>query len=820
MRDRADEWVLGWDDFDPSQEGLRETLCTTGNGYFATRGAAPEAVADAVHYPGTYAAGIFNRLTSTVEGRALEHESLVNLPNWLPLTFRVDGGPWFRLADVEVERYRQQLDLRNGVLTRRIAVRDRSRRRTVIVQRRFTSMDEPHLAALETVIEAVDWSGTVDVRSGLDGGVANGGVRRYRGLGNRHLGAIRTGRWADDGIELCARTTQSEITIAVAARTRLGEGRGSIERFRRLVPGRAHVTEEIVCELRRGATLVVEKTVALYTSRDVGISEPRLAARRAVATAGTFARLLRAHSERWRDLWRDWHLRLERHVDVDLRLNLHVVHLLQAVSEHTGDLDAGVPARGLHGEAYRGHVFWDELFVLPTLNFNMPHVASTLLRYRHRRLPEARRAALEAGHAGAMFPWQSGSDGREESQTWHLNPRSGRWTPDRSHRQRHVGLAVAYGAWQQFQTTGDVDVLSRFGAELILEVARFWASIAQYDASRDRYVIRGVMGPDEYHDGYPDGRGPGVDNNAYTNVMAAWVLCRALDVLDRLPAARRHALRQQLGLTEAELRRWQRISRRLFVPFHEDGIISQFEGYESLDELDWEAYRARYGDIQRLDRILEAEGDTPNRYKASKQADVLMLFYLLSADQLAELFARLGYRFEYRTIPDNIAYYARRTSHGSTLSRLVHSWVLARGDRPGSWPLFVEALGADVADAQGGTTSEGIHLGAMAGTVDLVQRCYLGLEIRDDALWLNPRLPDELDALETTIRYRGHWRIEVRVEGQRLRLKVPSGDAAPFRLGFDGRIQTVGPGDTFEGRLRRHPHGDVARVGPLHRPTA
>ncbi len=586
------------------------------------------------------------------------------------------------------------------------------------------------------------------------------------------------------------------------------------------MPGRAQVTEELVCELWRGATLVVEKTVALYTSRDVGISEPRLAARRAVATAGTFARLLRAHSERWRDLWRDWHLRLERHVDVDLRLNLHVVHLLQAVSEHTGDLDAGVPARGLHGEAYRGHVFWDELFVLPTLNFNMPHVASTLLRYRHRRLPEARRAALEAGHAGAMFPWQSGSDGREESQTWHLNPRSGRWTPDRSHRQRHVGLAVAYGAWQQFQTTGDVDVLSRFGAELILEVARFWASIARYDASRDRYVICGIMGPDEYHDAYPDDRGPGVDNNAYTNVMAAWVLCRALDVLDRLPAARRHALRQQLGLTEAELRRWQRISRRLFVPFHEDGIISQFEGYESLDELDWEAYRARYGDIQRLDRILEAEGDTPNRYKASKQADVLMLFYLLSADQLAELFARLGYRFEYRTIPDNIAYYARRTSHGSTLSRLVHSWVLARGDRPGSWPLFVEALGADVADAQGGTTSEGIHLGAMAGTVDLVQRCYLGLEIRDDVLWLNPRLPDELDALETTIRYRGHWRIEVRVEGQRLRLKVPSGDAAPFRLGFDGRIQTVGPGDTFEGRLRRHPHGDVARVGPLHRPTA
>ena len=153
------------------------------------------------------------------------------------------------------------------------------------------------------------------------------------------------------------------------------------------------------------------------------------------------------------------------------------------------------------------------------------------------------------------------------------------------------------------------------------------------------------MGPDEFHDGYPDAAKPGLANNAYTNLMAVWVLWRALDVLDLLPDMRRAELTTRLGLSAEEIARWDDISRRMFVPFHDDGIISQFEGYEKLAELDWEGYRKRYGNIQRLDLILEAEGDSANRYKLSKQADVLMLFYLFSSEELGELFARLGYPF-------------------------------------------------------------------------------------------------------------------------------------------------------------------------------
>jgi alpha,alpha-trehalase len=152
-----------------------------------------------------------------------------------------------------------------------------------------------------------------------------------------------------------------------------------------------------------------------------------------------------------------------------------------------------------------------------------------------------------------------------------------------------------------------------------------------YDRQLDRYVIRGVVGPDEFHTGYPDSPGAGIDNNAYTNVMTTWLLTRAIEVLDLLSEHRRTELTQTLGLTATEVERWEHISRRMFVPFHGHGIISQFEGYEKLEELDSEDYYARYGNIRRLDRILEAEGDSPNRYKVSKQADVLMLFYTAAA---------------------------------------------------------------------------------------------------------------------------------------------------------------------------------------------
>ncbi len=792
-------WSLVYDGFDPEQELLREALCTLGNGLFATRAAATESVADDVHYPGTYTAGCYNALRSDVAGREVEDESLVNLPNWLPLTFRIEDGGWFDVADVRLDEYRQELDLRGALLTKRLRFRDPEGRDTEVTECRFLSMANPNVAALRTTLRPVNWSGTVTFRSALDGRVSNAGVVRYRGLANRHLTPVQASASDPETLLLEMETSQSHIRVAEAARTwvlRDGE-RTQVETTTFEEP--TWVGVELRVDATEGEPITAEKVVAMYTSREPALSEPALEARRDMVRLAGFDELLADHVLRWDELWDLCSLELEDDEGAALtELRLHIYHLLVNISEHTRDVDAGVPARGLAGEAYRGHVFWDALFVFPFLNLRLPDLTRNLLRYRYRRLNSARRAASERGYEGALYPWQSGSSGVELTPTVHLNPRSGHWTPDNSRLQRHINAAIAYDVWMYQQATNDIEFLALSGAEMFIEIARFWASLATYDPARERYVIRGVVGPDEYHDGYPESERLGVDNNAYTNAMAAWVLWRAEDVLDALPEQRRDELSHTLQLQREELERWDEISRRLFLPFHDDGIISQFEGYEQLRELDWEGYRARYQNIERLDRILEAEGDSPNGYKASKQADVLMLFCLLSAEELRTLFGRLGYPFEYDTIPKNIEYYLARTSHGSTLSKVVHGWVLVRADRERSWKLFSEALESDLLDIQGGTTPEGVHLGAMAGTVDLVQRGYTGIETRDEVLWLDPRLPEELIELRLRIRYRRHWGLEIEVRQDRVRLSARPADVNPIRVGIRGEVVELRAGTSVE----------------------
>ncbi|MGP4056054.1 trehalose-phosphatase [Mycobacterium sp. 4D054] len=790
-----DPWMLTFGGYLPDDERLREALCTLGNGYLAARGAAPECGAGRSHYPGTYAAGIYNRLTDEISGTTVDNESMVNLPNWLPVTFRIDGGEWFDIDAVELTSYVCTLDLRRATLTREFVMRDGQGRITDVRQRRLVAMHRPHVAAMRTTVHAENWSGRLEFRSVIDGGVENLGVERYRDLSSRHLAVDGLRELSDDAVLLEAQTGESQIQVAVAARNRLTGGEpASVARA--IIRDDTRIGHDIAVEVTGGRAVTLEKVVAVYTSRDHGISGPVTAAEREVAATPGFDELEERHRLAWAHLWERFNVDMGHDPDLLRLVRLHQLHLLQTLSPHTADLDVGVPARGLHGEAYRGHVFWDELFVFPVMNMRLPKVTRSLLLYRYRRLSEARRAAFEAGFAGAMFPWQSGSDGREESQRLHLNPRSGRWNLDASARAHHVGLAIAFNVWQHYQVTGDIGFLIDYGAEMLVEITKFWVSAASLDPQRDRYVIRGVIGPDEFHSGYPGREYDGIDNNAYTNLMAVWVIMRTLEALERLPLSYRLALLETVGVGDEDLAQWEDVSRRMFVPFH-DGVISQFEGYEQLRELDWEAYRSRYDNLQRLDRILEAEGDSVNNYQAGKQADTLMLFYLLSADELYELFDRLGYNFVPDQIPATIDYYRQRTSHGSTLSAVVHSWVLARGNRRQAMHYFRQVMASDVVDIQRGTTPEGIHLAAMAGSIDLLQRCFTGLELRRDRIVVGPLWPEPLGRLAYTFRYRGH-RLRLTVSGRSSTLSAEPSDASPVLVECRGQSQNLVAGGTVE----------------------
>ena len=787
----SSSWSLSFDGYEPGQEGIREALCSLGNGYLTMRGAAIGSVADGIHYPGTYFAGCYNRLSTDIAGRVIENEDIVNFPNWLMLEFHLDGEKWFDPGSVQLLRYQQKLDLRSGMLLRHICFEDGKGRRTTIKERSLVSMSGMHFGALEVTLTAENWSAGVTVRSAIDGRIINAGAKLYQKFKNRHLERVASSFVGDDSLYLQVRTNQSNIHVAEVARTQVFLNGTPVKLERRHIEEPEYIAEEFTIDLKQGETLILEKNATFYTSRDLAISECRVEAQQSIAHVGRFDTVMNEHQSTWNYLWRrfDLHIKTTHRLPLNLPmlLRLNMFHLLQAVSPNSIGLDTGIPARAWTGEAYQGHIFWDEIFIFPFFNYRMPEITRSLLMYRYRRLKEARTAAAEAGYKGAMFPWQSGSNGREETQKFNLNPRSQRWVPDNSYLQRHVGSAIVHNVWQYFQVTHDVEFLYSYGAELVLDIAIFWSTIALYNHDRDRYEIHGVMGPDEFHDAYPDSATPGLNNNAYTNIMAAWVLCRALDVLDLLSDVRRAELTTRLGLSAEEIVRWNDISRKMFVPFQDNGIISQFEGYEQLHEIDLDDYRTQYGNIQRLDLILEQEHDTANRYKLSKQPDVLMLFYLFSSEEIGELFHRLDYPFEYETIPQNIAYYIDRSTQGSTLSRVVSAWVLARSDRQRAIHFFTEALQSDVSDIQQGTTAEGVHLGAMAGTVDLVQRVLTGIEARGNVLRLHPELPKAIESLDMRIRYRGHS-LNLQLTKDSLTVQGSKSSAPPISLCIDDKI--------------------------------
>lgn len=792
---RTDPWSLVYEGFDPGHEGHREALTVLGNGYVATRGARPERSADSVHYPGTYLAGVYNRVRSRVHGRLIVEEHLVNVPNWLPFDVRVGGGPWWSTGELDTRDERRELNLRTGVSRREVTLVTPDGKALRLEQLSLVSMDDPHLAALQTRITSVGWSGPVTIRVGVDASVRNRNVAAYVGVDSGHL-SVPTFR-DRDGVILCrVHTRQSQVAIAMATHVGVVGAEVTWRRDDR-VQARSYFREADVT-LLSAEPVTVTKTMAIFTSRDSAIASPDEAASTlARAAAADLDGALDKHQAAWSRLWDRFSVAIEADPLSQLVLNLHVFHLLQSISPHTIGRDAGVSARGLHGEGYRGHVFWDEIFVLRVLNFRDPQIARSLLDYRWHRLGAARRSATGAGLTGALFPWQSGSDGREETPVTLYNPRSERWMPDNSHRQRHVGLAVAYNAWQHFEATGDLDWLSQRGAELILEVSRMFASSARWDSQSDRFHIDGVMGPDEYHDGYPDSPGTGVNDNAYTNILTAWVCSRALDAVDLLSGHEASDLIQRLRVTPEEMSHWAHLSRRLVVPFHDDGILSQFDGWQNLAEFDFPAYRDRYGNIGRLDLILESENDSTNRYKVSKQPDVAMLLYLLGPEGVRQQLDRLGYTTSTSDLERTVSYYLARSSDGSSLSRMVNASVLAGFDASRSWSLFREALIADLDDTQGGTTREGIHLGAMSGTIDLVMSCFTGASFSGGELHFVPRLPAKLPSLRFPIEFRGHC-IHVTLDRTSLRLHALPTRAAPVRIRVGDATVLLGGGETHE----------------------
>jgi len=751
---KEDNWQLIYHDYDPVKEKSREALLTVGNGFFGTRGAMEETTAGESHYPGTYIAGLYNRLKTPISGRDVENEDFVNAPNWLKTGFKIEDNNWLNPDEVTINEISRKLDFRNGLLSKAMIVTDGEGRKTKIESYRIASMGNKHLAAIKYRVTPLNYSGQMSFCSSLDGTLKNEGVERYSSLRQQHLEPIKqSGKEDISYLKVC--TTQSKIELAEAARLRF-----RVNGTEQIADARVLTDEGIVYAMidyhaKREDTIELEKIVSIYTSQfdDKNIEDQ---ATRSVEQAPSFDKLLEESTRAWKNIWQKADICLKGDRISQKLLRMHIYHLIVSASPHNTKLDASVTARGLHGEAYRGHIFWDELFILPFYDIHFPEVARSLLMYRYRRLGKAREYAREQGYKGAMFPWQSGSDGSEETQILHLNPVTSEWGPDHSSLQRHVSLAIAYDVWQYFHVTNDVDFVERYGAEMYLEICRFWADKTEFDEKTGRFSIKKVMGPDEFHEMYPGTDEGGLTDNAYTNIMVSWMFDQVPGMLKRMSEQAKTVLFEKIVLKEEELSQWNDIRRKLRLVISEDGIIAQYDGYFDLKELDWDHYRNKYGNIYRMDRLLKAEGKSADDYKVSKQADALMTFYNLDKEQVDHLLEEMGYELPEDYLEKNLKYYLARTSHGSTLSRVVHA-QLAKiiGDDQLSWNLYFDALTSDYKDLQGGTTAEGIHTGVMAGTIMIAITTFAGIDLRGDILKINPALPERWKQMIFNLGFKG-----------------------------------------------------------------
>jgi beta-phosphoglucomutase family hydrolase len=735
-----DNWKITYNDYDVKKEKSREALLTIGNGYFGTRGSFDEVSSCESNYPGTYIAGLYNRLTTKISGRDIENEDFVVAPNWTTINFKIDDEPWFNPSHVTINKITRTLDFRNGMLSKSMYITDNENRRTKVDSRRIANMLNPHQACVQYCITPLNYSGRISISSILDGTVKNEGVKRYSELNSQHLEPLCQG--GEGNISwLKVKTNQSNIEIFESAKLVVRNRDEINDNSYGIAADDGIIYTYVDFDAVENETITIDKIVTIYDNNNIegDIKNISLTELKEIES---FDQVLVESTSAWNQIWGKTDIKLTGDRISQKMLRLHIYHLMVSASPHNKSIDAGITARGLHGEAYRGHIFWDELFILPFYDIHFPETAKSMLMYRYRRLNKAREYAAEYGYKGAMYPWQSGSDGREETQIIHINPVSGEWGDDYSSLQRHVSLSIAYNIWHYYNITNDTKFIESAGAEMFLEICRFWESKTKYNNETNRYSIDKVMGPDEFHESYPDSDEGGLRDNAYTNIMTAWMISKSQQIYDLLDANAKVALVNKISFDESELEKWKDIQSKLNLVINDESIISQYDGYFDLKELNWEYYKERYHDIHRMDRILKSEGKSADDYKVAKQADTLMTYYNLENDEITEILNNLQYELPEDYLKSNLKYYLQRTSHGSTLSRVVHSQLAnIIDDKNLSWELYKEALTSDYNDIQGGSTSEGIHAGVMAGTIMIAISSYGGVDLRGKLLRINPKLP-------------------------------------------------------------------------------
>ena len=776
----------------------QESMLTIGNGFFGLRGSYVEARADQDNYPGTYIAGLYNQLTTKINDRDVVNEDLVNMPNAQFLTFSVDHQTPFTIKEENIQDIYRSLDLQTGELRTTMMIQLATGHALKVVTTKVADMHNWHQYAIRYQLTPLNFSGSLQVYSEIDGSVINSNVERYRNFNSRHFDVTEMSTSGNEAY-LAGQTKTSQVKFVIGSKLTNGNDNTPAKLSTPSQPN--IVRQELSLDVTQNQSYTFEKSVALFTSLETKASDLMTATADELHQA-SFSQSEKHSDDFWQDIWHNADIQIEGDLTSQKLTRVNIFHtFVSATPTANPHLDASVGARGLHGEAYRGHVFWDEMFIIPFYALHYPKLARQLLMYRYRRLEAAKKYAVSEGYKGAMFPWQSGMYGDEQSQFVHLNPLTQKWDPDNSRLQRHVSLAVAYNVWVYYHYANDKDFMRQYGIQMLLDIARFWISKAVYNPQTKRYDIKKVMGPDEFHEGYPNSDEEGLTNNAYTNIMVSWLFETVTYLRGNVVAENtfKQALKDA-GIDSKLYQKMTEIGHRLTLDVNDSGIIGQFQGYFDLPTLNFENYRKKYGDISRMDRILKAEGHTPDSYQVAKQADALMAFYNFDFSHVNQILKQMDYNLPHEFLTHNIEYYLARTTHGSTLSRIVYAVLtLVDNNMDQSWQLFSQALFSDYYDIQGGTTAEGIHLGVMAATLMLETRNYAGINALTDVITITPHLPKHWRRITFSQHFRGvryHFEItqhaitvtvdkptKINVADQSLPLKA----AQPLTVNYQGK---------------------------------
>jgi kojibiose phosphorylase len=510
----------------------------------------------------------------------------------------------------------------------------------------------------------------------------------------------------------------------------------------------------------------MRKITAVVTSRDA--PDPAAAAAQHLHDPD-LAVLLSAHSTAWAERWAATDIRIPGDDELQRDVRFALYHLIGAA--HPADEHSSIGARGLTGERYRGHVFWDtEIFVWPALLYTHPATARALLMYRYHTLDGARAKAAASGYPGALFPWEAADTGDEVTPDFMLS--GGERVPVLTGREEHhIAADVAYAVLQYVQATGDTAFLHAYGAEIVLDVARFWASRAEHDTT-GAYHIRRVIGPDEYHET--------IDDNAYTNYLAAWVLRRAADLTAWLAQTapedwQRLAARLKLDHTEPE--HWRAVAAGLARGYDPaTGLIEQFAGYHQLEPIDLSDHDTSVATVDaRLGWY------AMQRTQVLKQADVIMLLILLWED------------FSARDHAANYAYYEPRTSHDSSLSASFHALMAARLGLLADAERYLRKatlIDLDLQRPGHAGASGGVHIAALGGVWQALALGFMGIQPSESGLRISPHIPPAWGELSLPFTWRGsRLRLRATPDGN-VNITLEHGDPVQVAIG-DGPWETV-----------------------------